>query len=58
MPRAKPYNRFTGASMFSSTGIAEQYFSDVGIDIVDNLGKDISHSISDLTLSKFATAGI
>ncbi len=34
MPESNKYCRFTGASMFSSAGLAEQYFSDVGIDIV------------------------
>lgn len=34
MPKENTHNRLIGASMFSSAGIAEQYFSDIGIDIV------------------------
>ncbi len=35
MPKTKSYNKsLTGASMFSSAGIAEQYLFDAGIDVV------------------------
>lgn len=34
MPKINSHKKLTGVSMFSSAGIAEQYFSDIGIDIV------------------------